>query len=221
MIDPIKTINRDLFPRFLASKHYENLTKRIAMAFPLPLASELSVRYPSKSAVLEWDNNSISVSNLAQVPVMDMLHDYVLYHHFLVYSKKNYFEENLLFGRSLAIYDCLWKSLMKANPSSKQLSSTEEIDDHVWTLYRFFIAPQSVYEVSLSGYRRKFIMHNLAEPTRDLFQIEAEEVFKILRQYYDSFTKTIEFSSLPNLIIQKKDELSKGNNSKSNTCAIQ
>lgn len=213
-----------MFPRFLKSIFYSKLTSRVSAIYPLPPASQLTLKYPKFSGVLSWDDADITVEKLAEVPTLEMLHDYILYHHFLIYARSKYFEENVLFGRALAIYDCLWKHYREDHPGVKDLKANEDIDNHIWVIYRYFIAVESSCEISLSTSRRKFIMHRLADPVVGLFQTEEDAAYKIVKQYYISYSRTPEFAQLVPFILEKKSEIAasalSGHNH-SHACVIQ
>ena len=56
-IDPLKTVNKDVLPRFLVSGFYQDLDRRLKSIITLPAASDFSVKPPRSSAALKLNMN--------------------------------------------------------------------------------------------------------------------------------------------------------------------
>eukprot|EP01035_Chromulina_nebulosa_P019099 gene19099-24929_t len=207
LLDPIKTLRRDVLPRFLQSEHYKRLVSHCSRIYPLPVLKEFTFQMPS------------TAKNLRNVDWYVLLHDYILFGQFLKYTQSIVSSENLLCARLSAKYMCLWEAkgypgkqntfislnctgthtanrstsvttrlpdslnttVSNATVNEKLLFSNKA--DHIvktmkcppdaqelaWFVFRYFILPNSVYEISLSHRKRKDIMESLANPDYHLF----------------------------------------------------
>lgn len=198
LIDPIKTLKRDSIPRYIVSEYYRNMQKRLDLVYPLPDAHELSLPLPSKCITALWPLEDITIDKLAAISLPDMLHDRILYAQFLVYCKKLFSEENLYCARAISIFKCHYKGHTKCPPPA---------EDMAWTIFRYFVAAKSVYEISLSHRRKKEFMQILAHPEVHMFHKVEKSVFNVLRGQWMNYVKTQEFESIPALILEEKRKL--------------
>ena len=164
MIDPIKTLNRDVLPRFLVSEHYLKLQERLKSIENLPFAFDLNLPIPTQSQVLHWNSNEITIENLQKIPLKEFVNDSLIYPIFLLYLQSIVSSENLLCLRAI--------DLFKESFPNSQLDEVEHTEDthyYVWLLYSYFIAPNSAFEISVSDRRRKYIRQALAYPKYNTF----------------------------------------------------
>lgn len=106
VIDPIKTMNRDILPRFLASEYFVRMKARLENIEVLPQSSSLSIPPPSTSSVIEGEVEP-SLESLT-VDIITLIHDRVLYNDFLAYLRSIVSSENLLCLRAIAIFQGQW-----------------------------------------------------------------------------------------------------------------
>jgi hypothetical protein len=208
LIDPFKTLKRDSIPRYIASDYYRNMQKRLDLVFPLPDAHNLSLALPSRCLSASWPVEDITIASLAAITLPDMLHDRVLYAHFLVYCKKLFSEENLYCARAISIFKCHYKGHTKCPPAA---------EDMAWTIFRYFVAPKSVYEVSLSHRRKKEFMQLLANPEINMFQKVEKSVFNVLRGQWMNYVKTPEFLGMADIILEEKRKLETGEDTRASS----
>lgn len=194
LLDPIKTIKRDLLPRFVVSSFYDKMASRLLELRTLPVATSLSLKLPSSSPCTSWDDEHITVENIQKMNTNDMLHDRIIYSSFMNYCKSLYAHENLLCGRAVAIFKCCCKAR----------HNNVEIEESAWTVFKYFVVYGSAYEVSLSHKSRKAIMLSMANPHPQLFAKIERSVFLMIRSHWNNFCKTKFFQSLPHLIREEK-----------------
>lgn len=65
-----------------------------------------------------------------------------------------------------------------------------------WTIYLYFLAPQSAYEVSVSYHVHQLVARTLACPARDMFQDVKIEAMKVVNREFESFLSTTDHSLL-------------------------
>ena len=56
-IDPLKTVNKDVLPRFLVSGFYQDLDRRLKSIVTLPAATDFTVKPPRSSAAMKLNMN--------------------------------------------------------------------------------------------------------------------------------------------------------------------
>jgi hypothetical protein len=196
LIDPIKTLNADVRPRFLTSPCYKAMSKRLSELYPLPEKSQLHLRLPGKALCMDWSDDKRTVDNLREVTMYDLFHDRLLYDEFLKYSKRIYSEENVYLARAISIFKCLFAHADPALLKSGKVPP--EAEDQAWLIFRFFIAPGSAFEVSgLSLRRRKDIMLKMARPEPEMFSRVENSVHRLVRNQYIAFSTTNRFREIP------------------------
>jgi hypothetical protein len=202
LLDPIKTLRKDTLPRFLVSPIYKNMQRRLSTMIPLPKASDLDLPLPTKVLTAKWDDDKITNENLYQISMIDMLHDRLLYTKLLAHCKSTFTDENLLCARAVEVF--------KYHFTNEKCS--EAGIDMAWLIFRFFGAPGSVFEVSLSHRRKKELMLNLANPKIDMFDRMQDSAIQMLRANWCSFARSAEFEGLPSQILVVKREMDQDEN---------
>ena len=75
-----------------------------------------------------------------------------------------------------------------------------------WTIYKFFIAPTSAYEVSCDVMDKNDVLRQIAKPTPDLFQAIKKNVYNQLASHFHQYTQTTEYKNLGVYLQDKKQE---------------
>lgn len=200
IIDPIKTLHADVLPRFLVSPCYRAMTKRLNDLYPLPPKGSLDLKLPAKSGCTSWHEDRLTVENLRNIKITDIFHDQLLYKEFLDHSKKIYSEENVYLARAIAIYKSNFENEIDKAAIKKGLFPPW-VENHAWLIFKFFIVPNSVYEVGMNERRRKDIMRRLSSPTKDMFDALERSTLRLIRNQYVTFSFTREFRAIPAAII--------------------
>lgn len=147
LIDPMKTMRKDILPRFLNSEIYQELLKQIQSCYILPAAVMLVVPPPNSDATVDSLTQRDLNAGLIHLDVIDVLNDRFLYSEFLSYLQSIVSSENLLCMRLIIIF----KKTFREQPPPTQTAASE----NAWMIYKFFVAPGSAFEVSVSYRRRK------------------------------------------------------------------
>ena len=147
LLDPMKTMRKDVLPRFLNSDIYQNLLEQIESCYNLPDAVMLIVPPPDCDAVVDSLTQRDLNAGLIHLDVVDVLNDKMLYSEFLSYLQSIVSSENLLCMRLIVMF----KETFKARPPPTQMAASQ----NAWMIYKFFVAPGSAFEVSVSHRRRK------------------------------------------------------------------
>lgn len=206
LLDPMKTLKVDALPRFLTSIYYKKMSKRLETIFPLPAASELSLPPPVKSAVCEWPDDMVTFEKLNDVPIIDVLHDYILFEQYVLYCKTAYIDENIFCARAISIFKSHFQSVTDMSAHSKEDAAVDAVE-LVWLIFRFFVAAKSPYEVSTSHRRKKQVKLLLASPKFSMFDKVEKSVMGILTNHWVHFTKSALFQELPKIIADEKKRL--------------
>lgn len=147
LIDPMKTMRKDVLPRFLNSEIYQDLLKQIESCNVLPAATTLVVPPPDSDVTVNALTQKDLNAGLIHLDVIDIMNDRLLYGEFLSYLQSIVSSENLLCMRLIVIF----KESFKNSPPPSQSS----LSRNAWMIYKFFVAPGSAFEVSVSHRRRK------------------------------------------------------------------
>ena len=196
LLDPIKTINRDILPRFMKSETYRVLNSHLASADPLPLASTLNVP-PPNSTYIE-DESFMDLIDTHVFTLDDLMNDKYLYDEFLGYLRRQYSSENLLCVRMINLFEDLIanRDLTNANIQA-------------WEIYKYFVAPGSAFEVSCSFRVRKEVMLSLSKSSSGDFDKVKRSAVLMLNANFESFQATPEYAGLRTLLKVKKQGESK------------
>mmetsp|Transcript_23153 Transcript_23153/g.23364 ORF Transcript_23153/g.23364 Transcript_23153/m.23364 type:complete len:377 (-) Transcript_23153:285-1415(-) len=196
MIDPIKTINKDIMPRFQKAALYQDMNKRMAHVDPLPAADTLEVESPDESYVMdpEW----MAEVDKHNFTLEEMLQDMYLYQIFLEYLEENNAAQHLLCVRMIQIFED--HILAKDIPSAI---------DQAWELYKYFIATGSAYEVPCTARAKKDIMLNLARCASGDFEHVRKVSYGALVTHFANFQNSPTFSELPAYMKKSKRNVDK------------
>jgi len=209
LIDPMKTLKRDVLPRFLASEFHAKLQKRAEIiAGNLPPAASLSLPAPEASKVLYFPADQLKLEYLRGTELYDIVCDYIMYDAFLKYLQSIVASENLLCARAIEVFRSLWET----NTTSSGVAfkkATPEIEDMAWLVYAYFVAPGAACEVSVSHKRRKQIMQALAAPTKQMFYRIDQSVMASLKLHFENFVRSSFFTDLPAIILAEKKKTQK------------
>jgi hypothetical protein len=205
MLDPIKTIRRDIMPRFTASPYCAELETRAESINELPSAISLTVPPPISCAISEA---LCSGSRSPDLSLMDFLDDRHLYSIFLKYLKSIVSSENLLCVTMIRQFDALVQSVSKRDSQTHGNFADPKnfaIRESAWTIYLYFVAPGSPFEVSVSHARRREIMYGLAEPSVELFKAAELTSFDALQANFATFKLTPAFRDVQKTVLSLLD----------------
>lgn len=197
--DPIKTIEKDIYPRFLVSDEYKLMMSCLKnFAEPSPAASNLKLSKPAFIILQRYQLIEIE-KNLIKFTLQDLIDDQILYGEFLKYLEKIVSSENLLCLRAIRIFK---ESFLSTIPTEKSKAF-----DNAWIVYRYFIASGSPFEISISHRKKKEVMRRLADPHLHIFDSIEQSAFSALKTHYSSYVMTKEFNELYRIIVHKRNSI--------------
>jgi hypothetical protein len=234
LIDPIKTIEKDIYPRFLLSAEYRLLVASLKTLETPALARNLKLTKPPFLIFQRYQFKEIQ-NNLVQFTLNDLIEDQVLYTEFLKYLEKIVSSENLLCIRAIKIFQDSFSSTTSSTsttstprpsststptpapkprprtPTLPSMSSKENrentISENAWLVYRYFIASNSPYEISISYRKKKEVMRQLANPHFHLFDSIEQSVLSALKVHYASYILTKEYRDLCRFVLAKHSSI--------------
>lgn len=169
MIDPLKTLKRDIVPRFLSSDIYRDMCTRLSSLYMLPTATDLRVDPPEGCPVCSGMDENDILGSLESLDLLDMISDKILYEHFLTYLRSIVASENILCARMIDVFKsktAVGKSVrwpasggvesdgpttLPVPPSRKQSIGSDSVD-MAWQIYLYFVATGSAFEVGAEDY---------------------------------------------------------------------
>ena len=186
MLDPIKTIRRDILPRYLVSDIHVNAVARISDLNDY--TGSLNVQSPDDNTIVDRILSTVQLDELTSalkaVTIHEVLTDRLIYQQFLKYLRDIIASENLLCLRMILIYKNLYNSDRKAAV------------DHSWQLLKYFVKHGSPYEVSVSSRRRREVFESMANPPIEIFDRVERSALQVLVGHYESYKSTPSFSAM-------------------------
>jgi hypothetical protein len=194
VIDPIKTMKKDVLPRFLRSNDFLAMINNLACCDPLPPASAMKLPPPKKNIL---NNNPLEYFTVdREFTLVQILIAEVLYHFFRVYLEQFHCAENLLCVRMIDFFEEL---------KSKKLD--EEADEFAQDIYRYFVAPGSAYEMSIMSKDRKNLMETLAVPKLGMFSRVRATAYVILEVNFVQFRDSDIYRELGRIMRTVKENM--------------
>ena len=194
-IDPIKTMRKDILPRFLMSPVFERMIKNLATTEPPPPASDLKVPPPESHILMTSPISEFPESR--QYTLDEVLGTSVLYNNFRNYLLNIRCEENLVCVRMITVFD----NLVAVTKDSVQVHM------QAWRIYKYFVAPGAAFEVSIHHLHRKHAMFQLAQPEKGMFEHVRRSAYGILKLNFENYKKTPSYDSLGKLMLEAKREI--------------
>lgn len=205
VVDPLKTITRDVLPRFFSSPFYGTMVAKLALLDPLPAGATLEVPFPEASRVVtEVKGPGKPALEDLKVPLRQILDDSVLFKSFLVYLRQIVASEGLLFLRLLQVFDKLWESEEYAGHKLEPNYFPPGADELAWKIYCYFIAASSAFEMSIKSSARRQIMQSLACPHARMFKSEEKGAIEQLEHHYRNYFSSDVFKDLPDVIVEER-----------------
>ena len=191
--DPVKTIHRDIKPRFMTSDEFRELQLRMEDLSELPCAATYRMPPPPPVVHLRYTPAQMKKTGF-EYTIEDCMEDALLYAKFLKFLNRSINSENLRFLRSVAVF--------QEKISSDKRSEQAEGRDLAWIILQYFIAPTSAFEISISHAARRQVMRHMARPTYEMFDDLVKPTLQLLRVHFESFRKYAEFKELPALVLE-------------------
>lgn len=192
-LDPIKTLRRDILPRFKKSDIFQTMSQRKLQMTQLPPASALVV--PAPALGLEALDESKDFTVTRRFSLEEMLVFGPLYLEFLEFLQRRVCSECLLCSRLIAVYE-----------EHMRVMDYSVGNELAWTVYMFFIAPGAAFEIFSATTERNDILRHLAKPHQDLFRDLKQQTSIMLQSQFASYTSTPEYKNLGVFLLEKKQQ---------------
>mmetsp|Transcript_8327 Transcript_8327/g.8491 ORF Transcript_8327/g.8491 Transcript_8327/m.8491 type:complete len:365 (+) Transcript_8327:386-1480(+) len=182
-IDPLKTLKKDIMPRYIVSEQYMNMKARLESCVTLPTTSELTVPPP--------ESRIIDTASIKDFPperrfeLTDILNCQILYTEFIIFLRKSVCNENLMCYQMIIKFE-----------EAINTGQIEKAETYAWTIYRFFIASGSAYEISINYAQKRYLLLHMAIPTPTMFDEVKRSVMALLRTNFESFKATSTYEQL-------------------------
>lgn len=199
-IDPFRTLEKDILPRFVTSAAYRNLCEKLDMITHLPTGDTLVVEPPADETDLVM-GSAFGVDR--KFSLDEILQTKFLYCAFLNNLKAKMSSENLLCKRLIILF----KDKLAAGDAAGA-------DAIAWDIYRYFVAAHSAFEVSLEYAHKTELKFNLARPTMSMFDPLNRSVTEQLNSNFAEFKGSHSYSYLARdlqvEVEHRKKSMSKG-----------
>jgi hypothetical protein len=234
LLDPFRTLKRDILPRFKNSLLYEEM-----IAFERYLLSDIQIttlqlpQLPTQSIATHRSFHQHEEGE----PYLYELEDFLTYSELFLklsdYMKRLFCVENLWCYRLIELYeshavivgnirrnsviDTTTTQLptgieaqrreggaITPSPQSTAQILRKKLKEKAWEIFRYFVAEHSLYEVSLSHEAKKAMMLQMAAPHRLLFEPIKQSVHHSIQTIFQKFLGTDEYK---NLFLTLKEEL--------------
>jgi hypothetical protein len=185
LLEPLKTINRDVLPRFLASAEKIEMTRRINVLLKKVTEAEIMIPPPTDNPLLKTKE---SITEKKMFTLIESITNRILYDEFLIYLQKKLLCENLLCIRMIYIFEefCL----------TDTPEALAEATDCAWNIFRYFVANGAPYEVSLHSRHKKELMISLAKVHIQMFDELKKSVLSVLTVNFNSYKSTDTYRGL-------------------------
>jgi hypothetical protein len=197
IMDHVRNVHREIRPQFLHSSDFQELRRRMRTVVHLPKESEFEIPYPYGTMLAYSDIDDFPDER--RFILDEILTCRLLFTKFLNFLQESYNSECLLCYRKVLMF----KSRMERGYTA--------VDDS-WEIYRFFVAPGSPLEVSVSFQIRKKIMLELAKPSPTIYDEVLRTVADSLSMAFSDYSTTTDYAELSRWMRdQKRIEDSKRN----------
>jgi Regulator of G protein signaling domain len=195
--EPIKTMRKDILPRFLVSTCFRKMIVNVASCEPTsPPASELKVPPPRSWLLTASTLDDLPESRRFDLDeVLNCLH---LFNEFLSFLRNRVSSENLICVRMIDIFQDL-----------VGIGDLDAAEIQAWKIYQFFIAPGSAYEVSVHHVHRKHVMLDMADPGRGTFDRIRNSVHETLKGNFETFKLTDQYVRMGKMMRDRKLDILK------------
>jgi hypothetical protein len=193
VLDPVKTMSRDILPRFLNSPICAKMLRMLGGAFPLPSGADLVVDPPDNQKLFAEDVGRLTRER--RYTLEDVFAFRSLYNRFLRFLQDKVSSENLLCVR-----------LIHQFRETLEFRDVEGAEKIAWKIFLFFVAANSAFEVSLSYVEQKKLMRKLCEPSLEMFDPLEKSAKSVLHQYFEEFKKTESYSSIAIILRDERSQ---------------
>lgn len=183
-LDPIKTMERDVLPRFRVSNSIERMVMYVSSCEPPPPATRLIVPAPESTLLLVSSTEPFTSLELIPVTLDEVLGSQQLYTQFLNYlvistGTKGSSGDTLKCVRKIDILDDLLT-----------ICCDEDAREQVLQIFKYFVADKAAFEISIPYPDKKSLMLTLASPKKGMFAAVRAAAIESLTCDFKAFTES-------------------------------
>mmetsp|Transcript_154 Transcript_154/g.187 ORF Transcript_154/g.187 Transcript_154/m.187 type:complete len:406 (-) Transcript_154:754-1971(-) len=197
--EPIKTMKKDILPRYLVSEIFRKMVANVSSCEPTP-PSAADLKVPPPDSRLLTISSLESLNYMRRFDLDEVLNCLQLYNEFLSFLRERVSSENLICVRMIDIFE----DLMTRGEEESSIAGRQ-----AWKIYQYFVAPGSAFEVSIHHIHRKYVMLGLAVPKKGMFHHIRRSVYETLKGFFKAFMQTDTYCSLGQMMRDQKLDLSK------------
>lgn len=197
-VDPLKTIQRDIAPRFLSSPDYVKYVERLKELQEPPCSVTIQIPSLGNTVNLNYSKSVISKKNV-NFALDEFLNDRTMYGEFLKYLNRSVASENLRFLRAIQHF----KEQIKSNEVQLRSGAV----DLAFKIHLNFIMDSAPYEICITEQCKRDIMRQLAEPVINTFDVAEKSAMDAIKIHYESYKSSKDFSALYDVILDKYDSM--------------
>eukprot|EP00638_Chattonella_subsalsa_P015838 CAMPEP_0117823386 /NCGR_PEP_ID=MMETSP0949-20121206/4249_1 /TAXON_ID=44440 /ORGANISM="Chattonella subsalsa, Strain CCMP2191" /LENGTH=701 /DNA_ID=CAMNT_0005662955 /DNA_START=37 /DNA_END=2139 /DNA_ORIENTATION=+ len=181
LLDPLKTLERDILPRFFRSSYYKELL-RVYPHLSMPATDTLTI------IPINYDLNSFDLEVLTENKRFE-LHE-IMQHQFLFNLFQLQLEKKCSVENLFCVHEINHFEYYMAN------EDTSRGKESAFRIYRYFIQPGSTYEVSTTALCRKKVEQSLCRPTIVTFKDIKSSALVVLQADFREYQRTAEYQCL-------------------------
>lgn len=199
VIEMLKILYRDIFPRFCASSAYRRNRKQGRLVTTsdyvfLPSINTLVVKRP-ESKIIEELSMNLTYKEGQLYSLDEVLCDGLLYDNFLSELKKSESEGLLLCIQVISIFKDTFDE--EGSPIAVKV-----IEDQIWNIYLHFVAIGSSCEISLSMILRESIELSFGSPSKEMFAALENKAMTDLTEKFNTYKNTESYQLMAERAIQ-------------------
>lgn len=198
--DPLKTMEKDVLPRFRVSETGDRMVSSVASCEPPPPAADLRVPPPGNLLVEVLSIQSLTGARrfaLEEVIGCECLYNtFNNYLSLLKESNGSTSSETLKCVRAIDIFEELMT-----------ISCLKEAGEQAWQIFRYYAAEKSAFKISISPSDMKRMMIVLACPRKGMFSVLRENAVLAIKADFKTFSESAAYNGLPDLMKELKQEI--------------
>lgn len=194
LFDPLRTIERDIYPRFQTSLPYRRMVETKQLLEKKAYIEKLRLPKPDRQIQNKYPKVLLQQGGKILFTLQEILEDGTLYEEFHRYLEGCYSSENLKCIRAVTIYKDTFPSDAKDRPTPASV-------EYAVLIYRYFVAPRAPCEICVSHVHINDILRGLAKPNVSLFDMVERSAFAALQQHFNSFRHTPQYLHLSRAVI--------------------
>lgn len=201
MIDPMRTIEKDIYPRFVQNLHYRKMLETVQTLDKKAYMEKFKLPKPERVVLDRYSRTQLQ-QNKVSFTINDLIEDGILYSEFSSYLESCVAEENLKCLRAVAIY----------KDSFNVREVVKSPYDYAVLVYRYFIAPRAPFEVCISHVHSNEILRGLADPYPALFDAVERSALGALNTHFNTYRTTPQYANLCKVVLAASKLPSLSNN---------